>query len=125
MMPSGVRNSRDTIATKLLRNWLNSFSLATVLSNSVSARLSIEFGKGLICFFRCPTAKRHRATLNFQSPGPSLGYAAVDTHHCHLAGDERGNERLPGRDMSHERSVRWRALTYMPARMLKLAGLSI
>src|SRR6516162_7351901 len=38
-MPSGVRNSCDTIDTKLLRNWPNSFSLASVRNSSFSTRL--------------------------------------------------------------------------------------
>ena len=39
MIPSGVRNSCDTIDTKWLRNCPNSFSLASVRSNSTSACL--------------------------------------------------------------------------------------
>jgi hypothetical protein len=38
MMPSGVRNSCDTMDTKLLRNWPSSFSRANVRSSSASAR---------------------------------------------------------------------------------------
>jgi hypothetical protein len=36
MMPSGVRNSCDTMDTKLLRNWPSSFSRANVRSSSAS-----------------------------------------------------------------------------------------
>jgi hypothetical protein len=39
MTPRGVRTSCETVETKWLRNWLSSFSLASVRSNRVSACL--------------------------------------------------------------------------------------